>query len=75
MKIEVLGPNCKKCEFVHQRVLEACRRADVAADVEKVSRMERILAYGILATPAVAIDGRVVMSGRVPALKEIREWI
>lgn len=75
MEIKILGPGCPKCGEVEKRVKDALSELNVAADVEKVADIERIMAYGILATPGLVIDGRVKCAGRIPRREDIRAWI
>ncbi len=75
MDIKILGPGCPKCAKVEERVKSAVAELRVAAGVEKITAIEKILAYGIPATPGLVIDGRVKSSGRIPRLEEIKAWI
>ncbi len=75
MDIRILGPGCPKCAKVEERVKIAVAELRVAAGVEKIADLEKILAYGIPATPGLVIDGRVKSSGRIPRLEEIKAWI
>lgn len=71
MKIEILGPGCEKCRQTAEVVRLAVERAAVDARIDKVEDVREILRYRVLVTPAVAIDGRVRMSGRVPTEEDI----
>ena len=64
MDIKVLGGGCKKCEALLAAVREAVAGKGIEADVEYVTDMARILEYGIMSTPALMIDGKVVSAGR-----------
>lgn len=75
LKIQVLGPGCPKCDLVARRVREALAASGRAALVEKVADIDRMLSFGITATPAVVVDGRVRSSGRIPRVEEIEAWI
>lgn len=75
MKIEVLGPGCHRCQLLEKNALRAVQRSGREADVEKVTDIETMVRYGILATPGLVIDGRVVCTGRVPTPEEIERWI
>jgi small redox-active disulfide protein 2 len=75
MDIKVLGPGCPKCGEVEKRVKNALAELNVAGDVEKITDIKKIMAYGILATPGLVIDGRVKCSGRIPRLEEIKAWV
>ena len=75
MKIEVLGPGCKNCESLEKVTKEALGRLGVDADVDKITDYGKIAAYGVMSTPALAIDGEVVLSGRVPSVGEVTELL
>jgi len=75
MKIEVLGPACNKCEYLYKYFLKICRENDIDAEVLFIERMDEILKYGIMMTPAVVIDGETKSVGRVPSKAEIRKWL
>jgi small redox-active disulfide protein 2 len=75
MKIEVLGPGCKNCESLEKATKEALGQLGVDADVDKITDYGEIAAYGVMSTPALAIDGDVVSSGRVPSVGEITELL
>lgn len=71
MDIKVLGPGCKKCKQLEQAVRKAVAEIGLDATVGKVEDMDKIAAYNVLLTPALVINGRVKVSGRVPPHKEI----
>ena len=75
MKIKVLGPGCKRCEKTADRVRQVVAESESDALVEKVTDMMEIASYGVVGTPAVVIDGQLKCSGKVPAKKEIKEWL
>jgi small redox-active disulfide protein 2 len=74
-KIEVLGMGCPKCNQLFQRTNEAVKDLDIEAAVVKIQDIKTISHYGILITPALAIDGVVKVAGKVPKVEEIKEWI
>jgi small redox-active disulfide protein 2 len=71
MEIEVLGPGCANCKRLYQEAERAVAQAGVTATITKVESMEEIAGYGILGTPGLVIDGKVVASGRIPLTPEI----
>jgi small redox-active disulfide protein 2 len=75
MKIQVLGTGCPKCSKTLENVMTAAAEAGVAADIEKVEDLKAIMKFNVMMTPAVAIDGEVKISGRVPSVEEIKELI
>jgi small redox-active disulfide protein 2 len=75
MEIKILGPGCPKCGEVEKRVKNALAELAIVADVEKVTDIERMMSYGILATPGLVIDGKVRSSGRIPRVEDIKAWI
>jgi small redox-active disulfide protein 2 len=74
-KIEVLGPGCSRCKETYRVVQQAVEADHLDVDVEKVESMERMIELGLLATPGVAVDGKVVLSGRIPKVDEIRRLL
>jgi len=71
MKIDVLGTGCAKCLDLERQTKEAVAKAGVKATVEHVYDVEKIIAMNVFSTPALAIDGKVVFSGRVPGVDEL----
>jgi small redox-active disulfide protein 2 len=75
MKIEILGTGCAKCRKLETNVREAVAELGSDAQVEKVEDLAAITGYGIMMTPALAIDGEVKVMGKVPAVAEIKSLI
>lgn len=75
MEIKILGPGCPRCHEVERRTINALAELNVVADVENVTDIKKIMAYGILSTPGLVINGKVKISGRIPRLDEIKAWI
>jgi small redox-active disulfide protein 2 len=75
MRIEILGPGCANCKRLFQEAERAVAQSGVAATLAKVEAMEEIASYGILRTPGLVIDGKVVASGRIPLTPEIVSMI
>jgi small redox-active disulfide protein 2 len=75
MEIKVLGTGCANCKALEKVVINALAEMDIAANVEKVEDIQKIMSYGIMRTPGLVIDEKVVLVGRVPSVKEVKEII
>ena len=74
-KLQVLGPGCPKCVELAERTEEAARAAGGDYEVEKVSDLSKIIAFGVMMTPALVVDGQVKVVGQVPSVDEIKKII
>ncbi len=75
MKIKVLGTGCSKCKTLEKSTRQAVEEMKLEASVEKVEDIVEIMGYGVMRTPALVIDEKVVMYGKTPSVKEIIEII
>jgi small redox-active disulfide protein 2 len=73
--IKVLGSGCANCKTTLKLIEEIAQARGVAVDLEKVDDMAAILGYGVMSTPGVVIDGKVVHAGGVPDRKKIESWL
>jgi small redox-active disulfide protein 2 len=73
MKIEVLGPGCTRCKETFRVVQHVVEQSGLDAEVVKDESIERMMALGLISTPGVAVDGKVVISGRIPKAEEVRQ--
>jgi small redox-active disulfide protein 2 len=73
--IEVLGPGCPKCHETHRVVRHVVEEAKLDCRVEKNESIDRMVELGLLRTPAIAIDGRVVHQGGIPRSDEVRRLL
>ena len=73
--VKVLGPGCRNCQTTYQLVQDVAQAKGIAIELEKIEDMAAILGYGILSTPGVVIDGKVVHSGGVPSRAMIEGWL
>lgn len=73
MEIKILGPGCPKCKTLDKITREAVSELGITADITKEEDIVNIMNYGIMHTPGLVINGKVVLSGRVPSLKEVKE--
>nr|WP_320120485.1 thioredoxin family protein [uncultured Marinifilum sp.] len=75
MEIKVLGPGCKKCGTLAEATKKAVEELSVDANITKIDDMVQILSYGVMSTPALVINEKVVVSGKVPSVAEIKGFI
>jgi len=75
LKIQVLGPGCANCERLEKLAQQAVAELGVEAEVEKVTDMRQIMAMGVMATPGLAVNDKLVSTGRVPSASEVRTLI
>ncbi|MCU4164085.1 thioredoxin family protein [Carboxylicivirga caseinilyticus] len=66
MEIKVLGTGCKKCKTLEAVTKQAVEELQLDAVVEKVEDIQQIMSYGIMQTPGLVVDGKVVLSGQLP---------
>ena len=72
MKIQILGTGCPKCKQLTQHAEEAVKALGIDAEIEKVTQINDIMKFGVMMTPALAIDGQVRSVGKVLSSEEIR---
>ncbi len=75
MKIVVLGPGCAKCHKTYDNVMQAVKETGVEAEVIKVEKIDEMMPYGVMMTPAVIIDGVTKNAGRVATVEQIKGWL
>lgn len=80
LSVKVIGPGCANCDRLMQIVENAAEevradRVDLEVNVEKVTDMTRFLDYGVLTTPGLVVNNKLVCSGRVPTLTHITTWL
>jgi small redox-active disulfide protein 2 len=73
--IKVLGPGCANCKRLEEVSRTALGLAQVEADIVKVTDMQEIIAAGVIKTPGLMINGKLVSSGRIPAPVTVADWI
>ncbi len=73
--IEVLGPGCNNCKRVEAAAREAVAMAGIEAEIQHVTDYAQIAAKGVMNTPGLIIDGRIVSTGRVPSAGDIAAWL
>jgi len=75
MEIKVLGTGCAKCKTLEQHTNEAVKELGLSADVIKVEDIVEIMNFGVMTTPALVVDGKVVVKGKVPSVSEIKNLL
>ena len=75
MEIKVLGAGCPRCNYLKQEVMAVMFELKLTADVEHVTDIAEIGRYGIMGTPALIINGKVVAVGSVPSKAKIKAWV
>jgi small redox-active disulfide protein 2 len=73
--IKVLGPGCANCKNTMALIEQVASAAGVAITLEKVEDLRAIIGYGIMSTPGVVIDGKVVHAGGVPSRDKVQQWM
>lgn len=75
MEIKVLGTGCVKCKKLEQLTKAALEEMDIEAKIEKVEDIYKIMQFGVMRTPGLVIDGKVVLTGRLPKSNELKELL
>lgn len=73
MKIQVAGPGCAKCKTVEKNVIDACAELSLAADISHIFDIKEFAKLGVMFTPAVLVDGKIVVSGKVPKVDKLKK--
>jgi small redox-active disulfide protein 2 len=74
-QIKVLGSGCRNCEVTANAIAAAAEQAGITIALEKVTDVAEIIGYGVMSTPGVVIDDKVVHAGGVPQPDQIRGWL
>jgi len=75
MKIEILGPGCPKCHNTEEHVKKALSELNKTAEVVKVSDINVIIEKGVIQTPALIINDKITIQGKIPSVEQIKEFI
>ena len=74
-KLQILGTGCPKCQNLAETAETAARELGLEYEVEKVKEIDKIMAFGVMMTPALAVDGEVKVSGKVPSIDELKKLL
>ncbi len=74
-KVQILGTGCPKCKKLFAEAENAVASSGISAELEKVEKIDDIMSYGVMMTPALVVDGEVKCSGRIPPASEIATWL
>ena len=75
MKLTIYGRGCAKCKLLTQHAESAARELGVEYELDKVTDMNEIIDAGVMRTPAMAINDRIVLEGRVPSANELKQYL
>jgi len=75
MKIKILGTGCPKCKMLEQNAKKAAEELKIKATVEKVTDIQKIIESGVMMTPALEIDGKIVSAGKILTSEEIKQYL
>jgi small redox-active disulfide protein 2 len=75
MKIQVAGPGCPRCQATEKNVFNACAALNLDADISHVYDTKEFVTLGVRFTPAVIVDGKIVVSGKVPTVGELKSLL
>lgn len=73
--VKVLGTGCRNCQVTYRLIEEVAQARGVEIELEKVEKIDEIMRLGVLITPGVIVDGKIVHSGGVPDRKKIESWL
>jgi len=75
MQLAVIGPGCERCKLLAQLTEQAAQELGVPYELKKVTELKEMMSFGVMLTPALAVDGRVRLSGKVPSVAEIKKFL
>jgi small redox-active disulfide protein 2 len=75
MKIQILGVGCPKCKTLMANVEEAAKEMNLEVVIEKVTDLQEIVSFGVMSTPGLAIDGKVVSAGKLLSVQQVKDLL
>lgn len=74
-KLQILGTGCPKCGELAKRTEQAARELGLEYEMVKVDKVHDIIAFGVMSTPALAVDGEVKVVGKVPSIEDVKDFL
>lgn len=71
-RIQILGPGCARCRVLFEHAEQAARELGLEYEIEKITDIDAIVGYGVMATPALIVDGQLKVAGRVPSAQQLK---
>jgi small redox-active disulfide protein 2 len=75
MKLQILGTGCAKCNALTQAAEQAAKALGLPYELEKITDLKQIMSFGVMTTPALVVDGKVKVSGKVPSVDEVKKLL
>lgn len=75
MKLQILGTGCAKCNALTAATEKAAQSLGLQYEIEKVTDLNRIMSFGVMLTPALVVDGKVKVSGKVPSMDDLKKML
>jgi small redox-active disulfide protein 2 len=75
MKIQIVGPGCARCQATEKNVINACAQLNLSADISHIYDVKEYAKLGVRITPAVLVDGKVIVAGKVPTVEELKKLL
>jgi small redox-active disulfide protein 2 len=75
IKLQILGTGCPKCQKLSETAEAAAKEMGIDYELEKVKEIDKIMAFGVMTTPALAVNGEVKVFGKVPSIDEIKAML
>ncbi len=75
LDIKVLGPGCPNCIKLENLVKEVAAELNIPAQIEKITEREKFLEYGIMMTPALIVNGKILVMGKIPTKPTLENWL
>lgn len=75
MEIKILGTGCPRCKALEKRTREAASQLQLDAEISKVEDIVEIMKYGVMSTPALVVDNKIILKGSVPTVEELKKLL